>query len=87
MECDSGDNPGLSAMEDQASPKLLPRVSISNIKSPSKRHLNMRPTYEACLSPYTLDWLPELKQFVSFFNIHFYVSMLAPVFSIDTSSA
>ncbi len=62
---------------DATSPKLLPRVSISNIKSPSKRHSLAKESNSGDLGlneGAVLEWLPEVKQFVSFFNIHFYVS-------------
>ena len=72
-----------SPCEDQ-SPGLLPRVSISNIKSPSKRHqtnsagkvLTVAASAEVGNCAPQLDWLFEVKQFVSFFNIHFYVSII-----------
>ena len=59
--------------DEEQSPKLLPRVSISNIKSPSKRHsvASKALSESQC---HVLDWLSEVKQFVSFINIHFYVS-------------
>ena len=67
----------VNPLEDQASPKLLPRVSISNIKSPSKRHVSQMKTPADTITPSNmLDFLPELKQYLSFFNIHFYVSLL-----------
>ena len=65
-----------SPFRDTTSSKLLPRVSISNIKSPSKRHSLLKENANRDLAlnwSSVLDWLPEVKQFVSFFNIHFYV--------------
>ena len=61
MESES--NPPVpNPLEDQASPKLLPRVSISNIKSPSKRHsLQKKAPYNENLPANMLDFLPELK--------------------------
>ena len=67
-------NARTNSIEDATSPKLLPRVSISNIKSPSKRHSLSKQSLDNTMSGSFLDWLPEVKQFVSFFNIHFYVS-------------
>ena len=69
---------------DATSPKLLPRVSISNIKSPSKRHSLAKESTSGDLElnqGAILEWLPEVKQFVSFFNIHFYVSQSLSIFS------
>ena len=75
--------PAKQASFDEQSPGLLPRVSISNIKSPSKRHQvsiggRVSASHDSSSeSIIVLDWLHEVKQFVSFFNIHFYVSQHA----------
>ena len=46
------------ALGDDTSPKHLPRVSISNRKTPSKRHQVAAKTQ---LDANMLDFLPELK--------------------------
>ena len=49
-------------LDSNVSPKLLPRVSISNIKSPSKRHLsNAKANLEASPPANMLDFLLEVK--------------------------
>ena len=49
-------------LDNNVSPKLLPRVSISNIKSPSKRHLsNAKANLEASPPANMLDFLLEVK--------------------------
>ena len=61
MEQDSANTQGNSVEDQQESSKLLPRVSISNIKSPSKRHLNVKSSEEVDLEANKLDFLPEVK--------------------------